>query len=384
MISNLVRIAIMLLMGVFFVGSVEPVLAMPCGKALSQKERLFPQFSVEPGTQEFLVYWALRNKWIERRIMDGGPFAQPEYFYLIKYPDPKKFPTELNEGFIAANVGVGREFLVKSNTMTPENVVDSIMSGSLAGPWVLKPTFGALGQKVIILRRKGDVFVATLVREKRQFIQIQLDQRGYRKEVADSGNVVHYHIPAEKSRLQDLIDLSYSPSSNGLSAAMIEAFVPGIKINGQAFETRHNVLGNLAEMRVDEVEDIVGKAGESGWFSNQWSLDKPVKAYTKRGRATFDPLIQAGFVRPEKKGEFIRHVHKQLSDAYLHFAQRLADEGFSFGGGLSGLQFDLMWLPPKKGEEFPTPVLVEQEWHYRNVKMYEVPPSMVKWSDPSK
>lgn len=352
---------------------------------LGSDNRMFPNFRYTPGMEVRSVYSQLNSKYVQRRIMEGGPLVQPQEFYaLLTHEDlHEQLERELN-GHLEDR-SLDPMFLSPSHVIYLDQVVERILSGSLRLPIVFKPNFGAFGKGIYFISKSEKGGYEIVVQSPRQ----GLNELGIPSvlryimdnlEFSDQGNIFSALIRDDTTSAQLLRDLiiygtvtetpfvnCFNENEHGeFDPGLIESFVDAWKFEGLAYETRHRVEGNLAERAVFKVVDDYARIGGSRYFANLSSTRDRSRVKNLPSNEMYSPLFSA-FKDSLQENRFRFRIREILEAAFLYYAERLFDEGFVFESDKLGeFQFDLMWIQPSEEGGLPIPVLVEGAFRYFN------------------
>lgn len=343
--------------------------------------RMFPNFQYRPGMEAWSVYSQLNTKYGNRMIMEGGPLVQPQEFYALLTPKDldMRLERELN-GPLDGRL-LNPMFLNHSHAIYVDEAVERILSGSLRTPIVFKPNFGALGEGIYFISENEKDDYEIVVRSPERGLELGfLGLPGVLKyikdnlEFSDERNVFRAFIRGDDTActqlLRDLmrygtvkhvpfVDCLNQNRRGEFDPGLVESFIDAWKFDGLAYETRHRVEGNLAKRVVFKVADDYARIGGSRQFANQsYTRDKSMIRCIPSGEM-YSPLFSA-LIDPSQKNRFRLHVRETLERAFLHYAERLFNEGIVFESDEpSEIEFDLIWIPPSEEGKLPTPAMTE-------------------------
>ncbi len=310
------------------------------------------------------------GKYETRNLLRGGPIAQPDFFVAFK-EEPKLYQEkEYPKGSLSGNHSVILPFAQPEDVRDFKIVMAKILEENSAFPkkYIYKPNQDALGRDIFHLTKVSPTeIVLTMAFDN---ISTIMPIENYFKILGLKGYVEDIKTFTVQITLNpkevDVLDILYrlwkliSDSSDRYDAGMIESAISAIKINGKAFETRHQFLGNLKTGYFDFLKGRwFSRIGSSAYFSNVGIGARREAASTIQGLGLFQPLIDAGYLKESRLSEFRDYVDETLKAEFLYLFKRIKKVGIPWSERLDGsFDLDLMWLAPKNGE-FPKPVLIE-------------------------
>ncbi|MFC1548485.1 protein kinase [Candidatus Omnitrophota bacterium] len=293
------------------------------------------------------------HKYLLRRIFMGGPIAQPGFFGLCGRYDSYLSP-----------------FLKEADTVDFRSEVEGMISSGGKYSLVFKPNEGALGDGVFFIGVMPDgnirVVSSLLGRLKKDMEEAFRGDRGVRLDVDEKHDVIrvtikpkHTDAVAAVTKIKDLV---VTVKDEG----MMETVMPVVRYGQRAYETRHTFIGNLSEEDCElthtgykthsglDLSNWFARIGSSAEFSNKTGRTNAIR---REWLDMYDPLFEIFNIKEKDRGSFIEYVDDIVRQQFAYGVRRLKEAGINIDIEVKG-QFDLMWLPPVKGE-FPRPVLIE-------------------------
>ncbi len=367
--------------GLAFAGSPEHL-----GSASKCRDELaFKNFNPTKKMREIDVAFALKEtgKYSMRTLMQGGPIAQPKYFYQIipreNWVEPGKKLKESPYSGMGARSGIEsikRALSNEESSMTPEDLIAQIVSGKIEVPLVYKPQNESWGSGIFFLFRDemGHYRLSTQNDPKSPLKQ-SLDNQTLSPNVMSDNTMVEYEIPPERIEqvLSQVFKSKEGQEDGKWQLGIVEAYQPSWQYKGRAFETRVDVEGNIETGQIESYQPIAASIGNSPLMAGRplFHREGVPKAPEFRKDSTFDPLIEA-FVAPGLEEEFRAYVRSKIGEAFAYLAKRIRDQNILFNVPQAAfLQFDFLWLPPTKPGEFPTPFMPELHFSYSHPDMFK-------------
>jgi hypothetical protein len=319
----------------------------------------------------------LRNKYILRNLLRGGPIRQPSVVKSI-VPNSETLHRLKNEQ--TGNVEdrtVDFRFVAPGDSILADSVGEQIVSGTLPLPLVFKPNsteFGE-GQGVVFFERAGEHIKVTfpLTKSPNQFEETKsilkfLGKKQIPASLFPQSNVVSATLPGNGEIGQNIAEILKLSSAchyarrGTYDPGMIESMLNAIKHHGKAYETRHTFIGNLIDGTCEPqryegngIDAWYGRVGSSEYFSNM--NGRPL-ARLLSPHEMFVPLYGAGGISDGQKMDFEHYIDALIRAEFRYVSERLKRAGLKIEGEVFGA-FDLMWLPPTRVGEFPIPWVVE-------------------------
>lgn len=352
---------------------------------------LFQHFEYKEGMLVIEVYWQLRGKYCQRLMMQGGPFIQPEDFFLVVPPEDHSERLEREVGPLSKrNHHLIPYFMNDAHALNLEDAVENILSEKrMRFPIVIKPDSAALGEGIIFIEKNDalDYRVSMKMPDNGPlgrgvpYAVAFLWQQPFERLSSEHDNLMVVGVPKQEihNLLSTLLSRAHvtkrpyklpdTPQIAGeYSTLFVESFISSWKYQGLAYETRHKVAGNLETGDIHKVSDDHARVGGSHLFANQWLARDETKGDTIGVDTMYEPLLCAYDLTPCRE-EFRRNVHDNLRAAFDHYAKQLRRAGFHFNGP-SELQIDLMWTPPPCNGKYPQAAMTECEWVHSNPDLW--------------
>jgi len=341
---------------------------------------LFPHFEYKLGMRAIDSHLELRGKYLQRLLMREGPLIQPDNFFLI-HPskehkdDLKKLLGSLHEDQFNSH------FINDQHALSLDSAVETLLAERrIKTPFVIKPNSGSTGVGIIFVDKKDEDYILSMRMPREGLNAIgaplsfyYLRDNTFQRLTNETDNEFKVLIPAREmdKTLKELLLAAHVTKvpftianryqqTGDYNPVLVESNIPSWKFEGRAYETRHQVVGNLAARTVTEIIDYYGRAGSSNLFANQMEARDNTKGLTLKRQEMYNPLLESFNLN---NAEFCQKLRMILTSAFSYYAQRLCDEGFRFDGK-SELQIDLMWQQPQNEGEYPQPAMTECEWAY--------------------
>lgn len=359
------------------------------------REKLFPNFRYEPGMLEYVAYQSLRTKWAQRMIMQDSPFVQPSEFYLVLTPKNLRQRLEEEFGGEFADTALDPMYVNREHAASIDQIVKMIEDSDSS--FVYKPNNAAIGIGICFIEKQDDKYVVSMRTpeniENKKGVPGSIVYAENSEGFCHDGNIYRLEISGSKKNkvLKDLLfhatadsvpyfhELEIRNVPGTFDPGLVESLIKSWKFKGLAYETRHEVKGNLHKEQVDKIIDDHSRLGGSSFFANQWLTYDTSMISTFYGEKMYNPLFTE-LISESRKAEFKDYVENGLREAFLHHARKLNEEGFVFDHPCV-ITFDLMWIPPNNPGDFPMPAMAECEWKYKKVAMLEIPPSTLEYND---
>ena len=307
----------------------------------------------------------LTHKYLSRKILKGGPIAQPEFFVSLG-------PVY---GFYA-------QFMDKDGVRSFDDLVRDVISGKIGQPLVFKNTLSALGVGVFFLRRTADGMIEISVFSKMDSaappaaMDIIIDEsirnvKGVK--ISRKNHVARILIdPTKCDALRVIRSVAEGMRGFAGSSMMAESRINAVLHNGRAYETRCTFAGSLRYPKcflthngIKGKKQWIGKIGSSPEFANHtFREDEAALIAWGRGEI-FDPLFKIFDIKAEEQEAFKAYVDETVREEYSYLVERLKASGIDADIKVRG-EFDLMWLAPEEEGAFPKPVLIESTFALLN------------------
>ncbi|MDD5568525.1 MAG: CPBP family intramembrane metalloprotease, partial [Candidatus Omnitrophica bacterium] len=337
----------------------------------------YPQLNLEELTLKDLQQYGLFGKYEIRNLLRGGPIAQAEPFVVFAQDKNAIRSIRPRKG-IVVNHSALENFSNPADVRDFDEVIREILSGKCALPVIYKPNFGRYGLGIFILSGKAHGKITITMAygitsddgRARDYLA-QLNLKGIR--YYPKNNISRVTLDTKTQPVASILHRLWVLTSSDIDgetydSGMMEPYIPSFfKVNGKAYETRHELTGDLYSGNSEFVNgETYAREGSSKFFSNFEGRTGKVLG----SEQFFEPLLKA-HVSAQKREAFRQYVNNLFKAEFKYMSNRIKTAGIIVKEKVHGT-FDLMWLI-QPGAEFPVPVIIEASFLFKDVKSLDKP-----------
>jgi hypothetical protein len=330
----------------------------------------FPKMSQSKTDRSTLKY-LLTSKFGMRKLGQGGPILQPQFFKALEWND--KLVRELQTLLkirISKRRNLPSDFLGEEDFISFEKIHDLLKNQKT--DYVFKPNNSAYGEGVafIVSDKKGG---RTLVASARNgnLLEKVLKELGLQPSNLKQENIYTLSLEANDPALAKKISmiLGILPILAGdgqtYDPGLIEEKMNFLQWQGRSYETRHGFQIRLKENEIvlhfkpEAREEFVGKSasyariGSPDPNSQQSLHDTEERNWNKM----YDPIFEMLPGLASRRIEFEEKTNQLMAAQIRYYYQRLRASGISLGQTSYG-EVDVQWLAPVAGQ-LPQPYIIE-------------------------